>query len=407
MLTPETRLYRERELDLRVDSAGAVRLHHQGRVLKLGPETLSVLDALRSPRTVTELLRFCAPRLTGARSTELLLATTAQLVEGGVVRTGPDARFGPGPVYGYDSSYVHQFILNDTIRKPAFVRAVRELVRPDDVVLDLGTGSGILAIAAAQCGARKVYAVEPAGMVHLAEELAAHNGVADRIEFLQEWSHALTLPEKATLLTTDIVGNEAMDMLIWETVDDARRRLLTPDARLLPGRLHGLATLVDVPDEAVAAQRIDEDQLALWHRQYGIDFTSFREAQRGWAPSFYERPEKVGTWTALSGADPLYEIDLSREPRPLSERRTLTATAGGRANGVVVYFRAALSPSVDFVSSPWEGGPESHWYSCVCLLPEPVHVVPGDQIDIRFDYAGEGRVRLTRPDTADTGRAAG
>ncbi|WP_017595617.1 50S ribosomal protein L11 methyltransferase [Nocardiopsis potens] len=406
MLTPETRLYRERELDLRVDSGGSVRLHHQGRVLKLGPETLSVLDALRSPRTVTELLRFCAPRITGARSTELILATASQLVEGGVVRTEPDARFSKGPVYGYDTSYVHQFILNDTIRKPAFVQAVRELVRPDDVVLDLGTGSGILAIAAAQSGARKVYAVEPAGMVHLAEKLAVHNGVADRIEFLQEWSHSLRLPEKATLLTTDIVGNEAMDMLIWETVDDARRRLLTPDARLLPGRLDGLATLVDVPDEAVAAQRIDEAQLDRWRRWYGIDFAPFRDAQQGRSSSFYERPETVGTWTALSGADPLYEVDLSEPPRRLSERRTLTATRAGRANGVVVHFRASLSPSVDFTSSPWTGGPESHWYSCVWLLPEAVPVRPGDQIDIRFDYAGEGRVDLARAGTADSGKAS-
>lgn len=45
------------------------------------------------------------------------------------------------------------------------------------VVLDVGTGSGILAIFAARAGARKVYAVEATNMAKLARQLVAHNDV--------------------------------------------------------------------------------------------------------------------------------------------------------------------------------------------------------------------------------------
>jgi ribosomal protein L11 methylase PrmA len=45
------------------------------------------------------------------------------------------------------------------------------------VVLDVGTGSGILAIFAAQAGARKVYAVEATSMARVAKELVEHNNV--------------------------------------------------------------------------------------------------------------------------------------------------------------------------------------------------------------------------------------
>lgn len=45
------------------------------------------------------------------------------------------------------------------------------------VVLDVGTGSGILAIFAAKAGARKVYAVEATSMARSARNLAAGNEV--------------------------------------------------------------------------------------------------------------------------------------------------------------------------------------------------------------------------------------
>ncbi len=62
------------------------------------------------------------------------------------------------------------------------LQAVERLVRPGMQVLDLGTGSGILAIAAAKLGAAGVLAVDnDPNAVKATAENAAQNGVADRI----------------------------------------------------------------------------------------------------------------------------------------------------------------------------------------------------------------------------------
>lgn len=58
--------------------------------------------------------------------------------------------------------------------------------KPGAVVVDVGTGSGILSIIAAKLGASKVYGVDAADeTVEIATANAENHGVADRVEFAQ------------------------------------------------------------------------------------------------------------------------------------------------------------------------------------------------------------------------------
>ena len=119
-------------------------------------------------------------------------------------------------------------MLHDDRRTSDYLAAIAAAVRPGDVVLDIGTGSGVLAVAAARAGARRVYAVEASDIAGVAERVFAANGVRTASRSSRGWSREIELPEPADLLVSEVIGSEPLEEEILETTLDARRRLLKP-----------------------------------------------------------------------------------------------------------------------------------------------------------------------------------
>ena len=130
----------------------------------------------------------------------------------------------------------HGSMLNDKGRMDAYIKALKRTVNSNSVVLDIGTGTGIFSILACHFGARKVYAVEPDDIIGLAREMAVASGVADRTTFIQDLSTRIDLPEKATILVTDIRGSLPIYTHALESIIDARNRHLVPGGHIIPAQ---------------------------------------------------------------------------------------------------------------------------------------------------------------------------
>lgn len=101
---------------------------------------------------------------------------------------------------------LHRAMLADKVRLRAYQAAIRATVRKGDVVLDCGAGSGILSVMAAQAGAKKVYAVEKTEFSRVIKQVAVDNGVASKIEVIQEDFAEVQLPRRARVLVTETFG---------------------------------------------------------------------------------------------------------------------------------------------------------------------------------------------------------
>ena len=139
-------------------------------------------------------------------------------------------------------------MIADRVRMNAFAEAMRRVITPDSVVIDIGAGPGLFALLACRFGARRVYAIEPADAIQVAREIAAANGLADRIEFIQAMSTDITLPERADVIVSDIGGVLPWFQTHLESIADARRRLLAPGGTLIPRRDTVWAAVAEAPD---------------------------------------------------------------------------------------------------------------------------------------------------------------
>jgi len=252
----------------------------------------------------------------------------------------------------------------------AYAAALRRAIEPGAVVVDIGAGTGIMALLACRYGARTVYAIEASDTIEVAGEIARANGLADRIRFIHERSTRVTLPETADVVVSDLRGVLPLFEHHIPSVVDARRRFLKPAGRLIPRR--------DVMWLAVAtAPDLYEPCVIPWERNgYGLDLGAVRPLVTNDWRKCRARPSQLllepRPWAALDFA--------TIEDPDASGAVTWVGTRAGMAHGLVLWFDADLGHDVSFSNAP--GAPELIYGHAFFPLSEPVTLASGDTVSV-------------------------
>jgi hypothetical protein len=133
-------------------------------------------------------------------------------------------------VVDYDAMFA------DNVRTREYLASIAATVKPDDVVVEIGTGVGYFAVAACRAGARRVYAIELNPHAAIAPEVFAANDCTDRVTLVRGDSRELSLPELGDVLLADLRGVMPFEGTHLPTILDAPERLLRPGARLITMR---------------------------------------------------------------------------------------------------------------------------------------------------------------------------
>jgi protein arginine N-methyltransferase 1 len=285
-------------------------------------------------------------------------------------------------------------MIADQVRMGAFVRALRQAVKPGAVVVDIGTGTGIFALLACRFGARRVYAIEPSDAIEVAREIASANGCADRIEFIQAMSAQVTLSERADVIISDIGG-----VLPWfqqhiPSIADARRRFLAPGGTLIPQRDVAWAAVVEMGDSYAR-------QTGPWDDNgFGLDM----EAARRLVVNTWNK-SRVTCDNLLTGLQRWATLDYTVVEDPdVRARMTWTVTRPGTGHGLAAGFDRTVSDGVDLSNAP--DAPDAirpaRIYGTVFFpWPVPVTLAAGDVITvdlearlIRQDYIWSWKTRV-------------
>jgi hypothetical protein len=388
LLTPDVVLQRAPELRLHFDSSGAITIRTARGIVECGPHGLAVLDEFSKPRPFADALKTLTARVAGAQDWMDLAGVVISLHGAGVLREPSD--LGPSPTAddgkGFDQAHVHIAMLNDRERTNAFLAAIQDVVAPTDVVVDIGTGTGVLAVAAARAGARHVYAIESSAIARSARAMFAANGLADRITLVEGWSTQVTLPERADVLVSEIIGNEPLGERVLEVSRDARHRLLKPGARFVPAGLRVLGIPVTVPDREMERHVFARRTLENWRGWYGIDFEALGDLHQA-NHCISVRPHAPREWAMLGEPIVLAELDFSTtDSLRIDNTVTARTTAAGRVNGLLIFFELAFGNDARFTTHPSIVNADSSWQSRVWLLRKPIAVRAGDSLVVTYKY---------------------
>ncbi|HEX5497708.1 MAG TPA: 50S ribosomal protein L11 methyltransferase, partial [Thermomicrobiales bacterium] len=233
----------------------------------------------------------------------------------------------------------HRAYLSDPVRVDAFARAIAATVRPGDVVVDLGSGTGILGLFACRAGARRVYALETNGMIEVGRALARANGFADRFIFIQRHSTDAVLPEPADALVADMAGGMGFEAGIFGTYLDARR-FMKPHGRMIPQSI----TMAAAPVEEAGLSH----QVHFWDAPVAnFDMTPVLT----WAANTgYPRLLPPESLLADDSVQATYEPTV--EHSMLRLKGDVTVVRAGVLHGIGGWFDAELAPGVRLTNAP-------------------------------------------------------
>ncbi len=285
----------------------------------------------------------------------------------------------------------HEEMLSDSVRVDAYHRGIRRNVQAGDVVVDLGTGTGLLAFMASRAGAKKVYAVEHSDFIDVAREIARHNGFTN-IEFVKANSREFRPPEKVDVVLHEQMGDELFNENLLQNLLDVRDRFLRPHGRILPARFRLFVEPVTMHE----SRRVRR----FWNIDLpdGIDLAPMRESP---IIARYETGRNEQTWltrgavaATVAAPTPILEFDLDTlegvDALATDFVVERTASADMIVDGTCIWFEAVFDDDIVLSTSPL--GPVTSWGNRMYRLDQAI--AKGEQLRLSVHMG-----RLVDPDT--------
>ncbi|MBD5779743.1 50S ribosomal protein L11 methyltransferase [Pelagicoccus sp. NFK12] len=272
---------------------------------------------------------------------------------------------------------LQRMMVADQPRTDAFAAAIKEAIKGGETVIDVGTGSGLLAMLAANAGAKKVYALDQSAVAAAAKETVERNGMSGTIDVVNANASNFDVVEPVDLIVSEWLGHFGFAETMLDDVIACRDSNLKEGGRMLPSGVELMMAPVDSPI------LYEVDGPGFWkHKVHGIDFSHLERR---------ELDQALAIKTQIPAADVIAEprglvkLDLakaSKEDVWQHGRLRFTIDRDGSLNGFAGWFVAELTPTVVLDTGPFFE--TTHWMQTYFAI-DPIPVKAGQEIELCYD----------------------
>jgi precorrin-6B methylase 2 len=266
----------------------------------------------------------------------------------------------------------HRTLIADGVRNAAFVSALQQVIKKGEtVVADIGAGTGVLGLLAAQLGAREVHLYEVAEVAGVAREILKRNRFAN-CHLVPCHSIEMQDPPRGDVVVSETLGNYPFEENIIETLNDVLKRHLKPGGIVIPARLEQFVA-------PVITERIHVE-LTVWDQTgLGIDFSPARTMSLN---NIYVRSlnlsDLLDEGRTAKRWDELNFSVQNRTSRRGEARWQLEAPV--IVYGFATWWIAELVPGILLSTAP--GAPRTHWEQLYFPLLQPISGRAGDTLAV-------------------------
>ncbi|RCN48054.1 hypothetical protein ANCCAN_05880 [Ancylostoma caninum] len=280
----------------------------------------------------------------------------------------------------------HMLMINDKVdRNEKFLDALRNTILPTDYVLDIGTGTGLMSVFAASCGASKICAIESnTSLYNLAKMILSLNRV-EGAKLIRDYSFNYH-PEDGDL--ADVVVSEILDCCAFgegviPTFLDAHLRLATNMARFIPANVSLFATLIESP--TIYLNHAFTSPSGKEFRSEYVRCSEEPQPEPYWCARISELPDtrKLSSAQQVISVDFLNVNQLNGCINGVSGEMKIPVDVSGILHALSVHFKALIwgDEYIDTSESTcWEQG--------VFPLPYPMHVNEGENVAVKWTLKG-------------------
>jgi len=263
----------------------------------------------------------------------------------------------------FGNLYEHEKMLADSVRVETYQKAIRKHVSQGDLVLDLGTGTGILSFFADQQNPKKIYALDHSEFIDVAKKISEQNGFKN-IEFVRCNSRNFNPDVRFDVIIHEQIGDYLFNENMLQNLLDLKRRLLKPGGKILPGGF-------EMYLEPVCLAHSFRTPFIWENHLHGVDFTFLKSEQDSLAvyrPDVYQQEwlDARAVQHFLCEPEPILHFDLNtltaEEEIPQSIEITRQVTNSGTLDSFCLYFKVIFDEELKFDTSPFSA--RTHWGNC-------------------------------------------